>query len=44
MTTEQRSQLLYMAHDMANLVHATDDKDLTEIFDQLVIYISKLED
>ena len=44
MTDEQLAQLMSLTNDMADLVRTTGDEDLTGIFDQLLVYINKLED
>lgn len=44
MTDEQLAQLMSLTNDMADLVRTTGDEDLAEIFDQLLVYINKLED
>jgi hypothetical protein len=44
MTDNQLAQLMSLTNDMADLVRTTGDEDLSEIFDQLLVYINKLED
>jgi hypothetical protein len=43
MTSQQFSKLCYVASDLSEVVRETSDEDLTEILDQLLIYISKAE-
>lgn len=37
-------KLIGIAHQLADIIRITDDNELTDIFDQLLVYISKLED
>lgn len=42
--TEQLDKLMAIANQLADVVRQADDCRLTDIFDQLLVYISKLED
>ena len=44
MIANQIPQLIAIANKLADVVRITGDEELTEIFDQLLIYINKLED
>lgn len=43
MAIAQILQLIAIANKLADVVRIRGDDELTEIFDQLIIYISKLE-